>query len=646
MIGSHVGDYEIISSLGKGGFGSVWKAKSDTGELVAMKLLNPQALDNQRVVKKFFHEAMILAKLDHPNITKLMEFFPDGDNYAIVMEYVEGTELKKILQQHNGPLPFDQAYKIAHQALEAFQYANDNGILHRDIKPGNIIIDTNGNAKIMDFGIAKMSSTASHDTAASMLSIHYVPPERFDKNREIDARSDIYSLALVFYEMFAGRRPFDATETSQIMFAHLNEIPELPTSFSPNLPKQISDAISQALEKAPEDRFPNFREFAKAMTIDQAALDDATMVFDDEDATLIGTPLADKTMTAGEAMPLSAPAEAPAAAADAPAVDAPVKKKPPMGMIIGAVAALLIAGGVGGFFMMKPSQTASTTESTAGAPGQNKQATQAADKVGVKNSKGFFEIKHPADASAMIHVPAGEFTMGSDRYSAEKPIQKIFLDDFYIDKYLVTNAQFQKFITATGYKTNAEKDGGGLVRIGRRFKKVDVATWKMPDGITAQEGKGNTPVSQVSQNDARSYCEWAKKTLPTEAQWEKSARGPDGNEYPWGSNEPDDTLANFDNYHPGPTPVDMFDKGQSAYGMFDAAGNVYQWMKDWYAEGQRAVKNPSGPAKGDEKVVKGGSFVEGMESLRSANRDRYPPNRSMYLFGFRCAAPFPIEGLK
>jgi len=165
-------------------------------------------LDNQKVVKKFFHEAMILAKLDHPGITRLLEFFPDGNNYAIVMEYVEGVELKRILQQQKGYLPFEIAMKIARQALDAFQYALENGILHRDIKPGNIMIDNNGNAKIMDFGIAKMSSTASHDTAASMLSVHYTAPERFDQSREVDARSDIYSLGLVFYEMFAGRRPF------------------------------------------------------------------------------------------------------------------------------------------------------------------------------------------------------------------------------------------------------------------------------------------------------------------------------------------------------------------------------------------------------------------------------------------------------
>ena len=286
MIGEHIGDYEITGSLGKGGFGAVYKAKSKDGADLALKLLNPQALDNQRVVKKFFHEAMILAKLDHPNITKLMEFFPDGENYALVMEYVEGVELKEVIQKHKGPMPFELAYKIANQALDAFHYAHQNGILHRDIKPGNIIIDKNGDAKIMDFGIAKMSSAASHDTAASMLSVHYVPPERFDKTKEIDQRSDIYSLGLVLYEMFAGRRPFNAMETAQVMFCHMNQIPDPPTKFSPALPENISSAITKALEKDPNDRFDSFMAFKAALQLDQDEFDDATAILD-SDMTLV-----------------------------------------------------------------------------------------------------------------------------------------------------------------------------------------------------------------------------------------------------------------------------------------------------------------------------------------------------------------------
>lgn len=143
-------------------------------------------------------------------------------------------------------------------------------------------------------------------------------------------------------------------------------------------------------------------------------------------------------------------------------------------------------------------------------------------------------------------------------------------------------------------------------------------------------------------NDASSYCQWTGKDLPTEAQWEKAARGPDGNEYPWGNSEPDDTTANYDNIIGATTPINEYEKGQSHYGAQDMGGNVYQWNKDWYATGERAAKNPVGPETGEEHVIKGGSFIEGSESLRSANRDRYPSNYSSFLFGFRCAAKYPL----
>jgi formylglycine-generating enzyme required for sulfatase activity len=256
---------------------------------------------------------------------------------------------------------------------------------------------------------------------------------------------------------------------------------------------------------------------------------------------------------------------------------------------------------------------------------------------GVLNSKRFCEVKHPVDGSLMISIPEGEFTMGSDLYTNENPAQSIYLDGYYIDKFPVTNAHFREFVKETGYITDAEKQGYGWVRIDRRWQKEESGSWKTPNGLASIEGKENYPVTQVSFNDALAYCQWTQKDLPTEAQWEKAARGPDGFIYPWRNSEPDEATANFNNIIGTSTPVNEYEKGQSYYGLYDMAGNVYQWCKDWYAVGERVTKNPTGPQNGVEHVIKGASFIDGSENLRSANRDRYPSNYSSYLFGFRCS---------
>ena len=399
------------------------------------------------------------------------------------------------------------------------------------------------------------------------------------------------------------------------MFCHLNEIPDPPSKFSPDLSPAVNEAISKSLEKDPEDRFVDFRAFSQAL--DQGRpdeIDDATILTDEDMTVLLDH--ADLTMAQDEG----------------PEPVIKIKPKKSKKLLFGGIgAAVLIVGALVAFLILKPAppqQTAQPPPVTSVATSGEKEPAAVVKPA---------EVKHPRDRSVMLQIPAGEFTMGSDKYSAEKPIQQIFLDPYYIDKYLVTNEKFSKFVEATGYQTDAEKEGAGMVRIGRRWKKVEGANWRMPDGLTGIEGRETHPVSQISYNDGIAYCTWTHKDLPTEAQWEKAARGPNGNEYPWGEQEPNDTMANFDNLIGTTSEVDRFDKGQSVYGVYDMAGNVYQWCKDWYAKGERKAKNPTGPEKGEEKVIKGGSFIEGIESLRSANRDRYPPNYSSFLFGFRCA---------
>ena len=247
------------------------------------------------------------------------------------------------------------------------------------------------------------------------------------------------------------------------------------------------------------------------------------------------------------------------------------------------------------------------------------------------------EVQYPADLSWMVKIPAGTFMMGSDLTISEQPVQEIDLDMYKIDLYPVTNAEFEEFVEATGFITDAEKNGGGQVLMNRRWINMDGANWRMPDGLNSIAGKMDHPVVQVSYNDAMVYCRWAGKDLPTEAQWEKAARWTDGRRFPWGDFEPDETLCNFDGIIDDTTPVGKYSKGRSCYGVYDMAGNIYEWCRDWYGTGKRVRKNPTGPQGGDKRVVKGGSFMESIEDQRSAARISFEPSSSCTIIGFRCA---------
>ncbi|MBU2487907.1 MAG: SUMF1/EgtB/PvdO family nonheme iron enzyme [Proteobacteria bacterium] len=621
MTAEKIGGYEILDTLGSGGFGIVYKAHADNGVIVAIKVLNREALDNEKVVKKFFHEAMILAKLHHPNITKLVEFFPADNAYAIVMEYVEGTTLKDLLKNQQGPLPFEKAQDLCRQILSAFHYAHLNGIIHRDIKPGNIMIDNSGQVKIMDFGIAKISSAAGSETRTTWRwgAPHYMAPERFREEGVLDARSDIYSLGVVFHEAFAGRRPFESGDTITVISCHLNELPKPLETYAPAVPKRIGQAIMKALEKDPDHRFNTCEEFSKALESGEIE-DGYTPGLDEEDATVVVNEDVSglfhaSPATPGEAASGVAPARQPA--------KKPKSSRKSIGLAMG-LAALVLTLALGVVFRGPIANLVRNL--LPGSPQINRQ--------------GMEQWIHPVDGAMMILVPEGEFTMGSDTYADEEPVQRILLGSYYLDRDPVTNERFRAFVATTGYVTDAEKKGFGMARRPGRWEKVPGASWRTPDGVSALPlSDDNLPVVQVSYNDALAYCRWAGKDLPTEAQWEKAARGVDGNLYAWGNDPPSPDVADYG--HPGarPAPVDQYaKKGASAYGMNAMAGSVRQWCKGWYSPGVRDYRDPKGPREGKGRVVKGGSFAEGPESLRVASRDRYEPDFACDLIGFRCAA--------
>ncbi|HYA39720.1 MAG TPA: serine/threonine-protein kinase [Syntrophobacteraceae bacterium] len=273
MIGKTIKDrYEIVSKIGEGGMGVVYKAQDKTlHRPVAIKMLHP-AHSNQMLKTRFEVEALVTASLNHRSIVTLYDFFEAEDNQFLVMELLEGKTGKELLEEE-GAIPYNALIKIFHRVIEGLAYAHDHGIIHRDIKPNNIMITTSGEVKIMDFGIARATDgpqlTQVGFTVGSAL---YMSPEQI-RNQKVDHRSDIYSLGITLFEMATGTSPFHDPDASEynILTSHLSSELPSPRSVNPELPESLEEIIRKATEKNPEDRFQTMHEFGLALTSNAGA---------------------------------------------------------------------------------------------------------------------------------------------------------------------------------------------------------------------------------------------------------------------------------------------------------------------------------------------------------------------------------------
>jgi serine/threonine protein kinase/beta-lactam-binding protein with PASTA domain len=249
------GRYVVSRRVGVGGMADVYLAEdTQLHRDVALKILHPQYAGDEGFVERFRREAQAAAKLQHPNIVQIYDWGREGDFNFIVMEYVEGMSLKDYLAEE-GPLEIVEATRIARDVLAALAYAHRTGLVHRDIKPGNILIGQDDKVQVTDFGIARAEAASTMTQTGTILgTAYYLSPEQA-QGQQLDGRSDIYSLGVVLYEMLTGRRPFEGDSPVSIAYKHVREVPRPPSVYRPDVPRPLEAIVMNGLAKKPEDRY-------------------------------------------------------------------------------------------------------------------------------------------------------------------------------------------------------------------------------------------------------------------------------------------------------------------------------------------------------------------------------------------------------
>ena len=252
--------YEILDVIGTGGMAVVYRARCHRlNRLVAIKILKEEYSQDEEFRRRFHAESQAVAMLNHPNIVNVYDVSTNGDADYIVMELVDGITLKQYMERRGGYLNWKESLHFAMQIAKALEHAHNQGIVHRDIKPHNVMILKNGSAKVTDFGIARIMSSQSTLTKEALGSVHYISPEQA-KGGRVDNRSDLYSLGVVMYEMLTGRPPYDGESPVAVALKHINGGAAMPSTINPNIPGGLEQIIMHAMEVDPARRYASATE--------------------------------------------------------------------------------------------------------------------------------------------------------------------------------------------------------------------------------------------------------------------------------------------------------------------------------------------------------------------------------------------------
>ncbi len=636
------GRYKIEALLGQGGMSSVYKgADPNLRRTIAIKLIHPHLAADPEFVRRFEAEAAAVAQLRHPNIIQVYDFNHDGGTYYMVLEYLTGATLQQTLRALSAAgrrMPVAEIARIMAAVADAVHYAHQQGMIHRDLKPANVMINPSGQPTLMDFGVAKMLSGQQHTATGAVIGTPaYISPEQVRGERP-DGRADIYSMGIMLFELVAGRPPFEADSAITLMMMHLNNpVPDL-RQIAADTPDGLIAIIHKALAKQPEDRYQSAAELAAALRALPLSAP-ATVVESKRPAvpaTLVESaprvtppppptpapPPAQRSTPPPPVAPAAAPVGQPKASPAAPRQKAGLSPwlvgcgvlavVGVVGLIIGGI--LSVSRAFGKATAVATAARVATTQppaNTQASPAAASPATQAAVAIASPTATEAPSVPVP---DGMALIPAGFFQMGSD-LSNESPLHPVLLEDFYIDTYEVTNAQYRACVEAGACSKPASR------------RNVDQAF----DAF---------PVTGVTWPQANVYCKSRGDRLPTEAEWEYAAGGPEHLRWPWG-NKFDASLSAAS--AADVQPVGSYPGGASPFGLLDMAGNVAEWVWDTYSPDYYAnatALNPENSAPNEPHIYRGGSYAN-TDGAFYTTTHRYINAKGNGFYdtdiGFRCA---------
>ena len=623
-----MGKYQILEKIGAGGMGQVYKAyHSGTGRIVAIKVILSKSKIDPEVIRRFEREVKAAAKLVHQNIITVFDADQINGRVFMVMEYIKGNDLAAIIAK-KGKLSVVESVKYIIQTANGLKYAHDQGVIHRDIKPGNIIIGTDGSVKIVDMGLAKIEADSNHEdvsmltgATAIMGTVDFMSPEQGFSSRDVDARADIYSLGATLFYLLTGKFMYAGNSAFAKLLAHRESpIPSLRIAL-PGVPSQLETLFTKMVAKNAVDRYQSMAEVILALS-SLGNQDVKTTHFDRSSIVETIIDGAAVTMAVKEVNILSAnePVKEPITPVVVlkPSLFKSTFQNPykPKAVVVAVVILIVIFVFVF-FVLIKPNLNEEVDEQREATLRlkqeedkakqlevvrlkKEKEAQAKQEKIDIEDSSREIELD-----LVMILIPAGKFMMGDPGKDHEVLITK----SFFMGKHEVTQEQWKKVM---GNNPSIKTKGPTL------------------------------PVTDVSWNDCQEFIRRLNdKTnggyrLPTEAEWEYACRAKTTTKYSYG-----DIITKSDANYGGAAGATIKQVGSykpNNFGLYDMHGNVWEWCNDWYGRySSDAEINPVGPLSGTTRVLRGGSFNDSDAYFRSSYRIYVDPAHRPFDSGLRLA---------